>query len=92
MQIDPKNGPRLSAAEPIHTERFKQAETDRVRPETTAFLPTASLMGLLARLRGLDEVREEILRQIREQLSKGDVMTPAAAIATAHGILGSDAL
>ncbi len=92
MQIDPKNGPRISGAEPIQTERIKPPETDRGRPETTAFLLTASLMGLLARLRGLDEVREEIIRQIREQTSKGDVMTPAAAIATAHGIVGSDAV
>jgi hypothetical protein len=92
MQIDPKNGTRLPSMEPIHAERTPRPEVERSRPEVTAFLPTAALVGLLARLRGIEEVREEIIRQIREQASKGDLATSAAAVATAHAVLGSDAV
>mgnify|MGYP000751895420 CR=1 FL=1 len=94
MQVDPRNSLRLTNTnpDPIPTERHTHPDVERSRPDVTAFLPTAALIGLLARLRGIEEVREEIVRQIREHASKGDLVTSAAAAATAHAVLGSDAV
>lgn len=93
MQIDPKSGanfPSLPQAQPSGPGRsLSGASSGTV--ETTAFLPTTALAGLISQLQGVPDLRDDVIRSVQERLGKGDAMTPGAGIDTARAILGNQA-
>ncbi len=93
MQIDPKSGanfPSLPQAQPSGPGRTSSDATSGT-VETTAFLPTAALAGLISQLQGIPDVRDDVVRNVQQRLGKGDAVTPGAGIDTARAILGNQA-
>ncbi len=93
MQIDPKSGanfPSLPRAQPSGSGRSSFEGTGGA-VETTAFLPTAALAGLIGQLQGVPDVRDDVIRNVQQRLGKGDAVTPGAGIDTARAILGNQA-
>jgi hypothetical protein len=62
----------------------------KTAPETTVFVPTAILTGLLGQLKALPEVRDDVVRQIRDRHAKGELQSAAASAASAQAILGTE--
>lgn len=92
MQVDPKSGAHL---QPLQSARVPngdgQAIIQTLHPgSSTAFVPTAMLIGLLTELKRLPEVREESVRHARAKLAKGDLLSKAASFEVAEALLGAE--
>jgi hypothetical protein len=91
MQIDPNSGanfPSLPQAKPGGP-RSAQSGTSSGSVETTAYLPTAALSGLIGQLQGVPDVRDDVVQSVQQRLGKGDAMTPGAGVDTARAIIGN---
>lgn len=92
MKIDPKSGAGLNPlapSQPAAPER-PAADANTGVAEVTAFLPSTVLAGLMSQLRLLPDVRGDLIRQVRERLAKGDLLTPVASAEVAAAILGTE--
>ncbi len=91
MQIDPKSGaniPSLPQAQPSGPGK-PSSDTSRGTVDTTAFLPTPALAGLIGQLQGVPDVRDDVIRDVQDRLGKGDGVIPGSGIDTARAILGA---
>ena len=92
MKVDPNSAGSL---QPLGASRPPQADAPAADStkgvvDTTVFVPTATLAGLLAQVHGLPETRDDVIRQVRDRLTKGDLLTPAASAGAAQAIIGTE--
>jgi len=91
MQIDPKSAARVTpSVAPSTAPAERGGEAVKGVSEATTFLPSTALANLLAQMRVFPEVRDDVIRQVRERLAKGDLLTPASTAAVAAAILGTE--
>jgi hypothetical protein len=87
MQIHASgNGPAGKLSETIAYESTQKSaptgeanSSDGTAAAQTAYVPTADLAQLLASVRALPDLREDVVREVGDRVATGELFTPQAA-------------
>ncbi len=92
MQIQPGGTYRPTTSEALSAEQTQRvassaSEAKPAAEPQTSFAPTTDLSQLLAAVKQLPDVRDDVVQGVADRLTSGELATPAAAQETAQAAL-----
>ena len=93
MRIEPTGVPSVGPGQVGATQRGSARPAGSAAPAEGAgsFTPTPDLARLLDAVRGLPDVRDDVVQDVSARLAAGELHTPAAAAETAAAIVDATA-
>lgn len=87
LTVNPASSNRLTEVAPSPT---RTAETSPVAD--SSFTPTPDLLRLLSAVKDIPDVRDDVVADVTERVSSGELSSPQAATETAQALIDANSL